>query len=502
MDEIEMKLSLAPEDIDRLRRHALLRQLRKGRAATRMLHSVYFDTPEFDLRRTQLSLRVRRVGGHHVQTVKTTGERLAGLFSRGEWERRVPGETPDTALLAEAGFADLADAGQLRPIFATEVRRTIYLLDTGSCAVEMALDRGEVTANGQRAPICELELELRQGQPSDLFDLALRIQEIVPARILTTSKSERGYALASGAAPRPHKAKAAAMKPDLTVAEAFQRVARNCLQHLLSNEDSLLIAHDPEAIHQMRVALRRFRSALVTFEPIVATPQMAELKDEMRWLLGELGPARDADVFISEIVDPVLARFPDHPGMKRLRKAFSARQESARRAALDAVGSPRFTALLLRLAAWIEAGDWLATGDAMASEPVAGFACDTLDRRDRKLRKIGRRLDRQSPEERHIVRIQGKRMRYAGEFFAPLFPGKRTKRFLATLSDLQDDLGALNDIAAAATSLTGAGAGRDFENAAGIIVGWHEARADRLLADALKHWRAYLHAPRFWQADS
>lgn len=491
--EIELKLAMAPDALPRLKRLAALRELRTGPATTKSLRSVYYDTPDHRLARAGISARLRHgLRGEVLQTVKTAGSRASGLFARREWEGAVAGDGLDHGHLQATGleaFRDESLLAALAPVFATHIQRAIYRLHGDGWQVEMALDTGEVRAGERRQPICEVELELQAGAPHHLFSLARHIAAAVPVRLLALSKSDRGYALAASRTPRAVKAQAVALDGHASVATGFQAIARNCLHHLLANQDALLDSGDGEAVHQMRVALRRLRSAMKIFRPLVAGAELDRLRTEIRWLLSQLGPARDAEVFLTEIIAPVVNLHPGQPGFDALRAHWQAELAADLTAARAAAGDSRFTALLLDLGAWVEAGDW--RGTRLADQPLAPFARDVLARLSRKLRKAGgKTLARLSPPALHAVRIRGKQVRYAGEFFASL-SGKDTREQLAMLSRLQDHLGAINDIAVAVPRLAACHHLGETAWAAGMVAGWHEARRPRLLAEAQDLWRQW-----------
>lgn len=492
-NEIELKLALPPEALPRLKRLAPLRELRTGRPAVKNLRSTYYDTPDQDLARAGITARLRHGdGGKVVQTVKTAGSRASGLFARQEWECAVAGTGLDHGQLRATGlepFGDDTVIAALAPVFATVIRRSAYQLHGEGWQVEMAVDVGEVRAGDRSEPICEVELELKRGKARHLFALARQLARALPVRLLTQSKSDRGYDLAAGRGARAVKARPVALERDASIGEAFRAIARNCLHHLLANQQALLDTGDGEAVHQMRVALRRLRSAMKIFRPLVAGAQMEALRGEIRWLLAQLGPARDAEVFLTEIIEPAAAHHPDQAGVAELRAHWRHALAEDVAAARAAAGEPRFTLLLLDLGLWVEAGDWTATD--MAVEPLRPFARAVLRRLARKLRKAGgKRLERLSPPALHLVRIRGKQMRYAAEFFAPLF-GKAAREPLALLGELQDALGALNDIAVAAPRLAACHHLGETAWAAGMVAGWHEARRPDLMAEAEALWKRW-----------
>lgn len=518
--EIELKLEVDPRALDRLRRHAVVRDHKQGRAVTRTLTSVYFDTPDHALHAAGASLRVRHIGARRLQAVKTRPDSAAvekgasGHLHRGEWEHEIDSDAPDPAALREAGLDDLLDtkglAETLRPIFATRFRRSAYVLSDDGWEIELTLDSGEVDTGSAQTPICEAELELRRGRPADLYALARRLADDVPLRVALGSKADRGYRLATGATPTAVKAPPLVLKDTLTTAQAIQSIGAACLQHLLLNEPVLRDTQAPEAVHQMRVALRRLRSALSLFKPLLGGAEAEAITGELKWITGELGGARDLDVFIAEILGPVAAASPEDAMLAALMEDFRARRDAAYAQALEAVASPRFTRMVLDVSAWLEAGAWLSPDDEMArarlDSPVRGLAADILGRRHAKALKKGRHFARLDAEHRHDVRIVVKKLRYASEFFASLFSAKKAKAFRKALAGVQDHLGSLNDVAVAqdllrTTAIDTPDTGRAY--AAGEVAGWHRARVEGPKAHALDNataaWKDFTKAKPFWK---
>lgn len=508
--ETELKLQLAPAGLRRLRRHSLVQSLKTARPVTRFLKSVYFDTPDLALREREVVLRVRHIGRQRIQTLKTLGECLGGAWARTEWECEIEGDLPELARLQDTAFAPLFAedrlARELQPIFATEVRRTTYLLGEAGWQVELALDEGQLVAAQGSAPISEAELELKLGEPRQLFDLALRLQQDMPARVLTASKSERGYALVAGTRPIPQKAAPLQLDPAATAFQAFQAIARSCVGQLLVNQDCLIETHDAEAVHQMRVALRRLRSGMNVFKEFLDTPETASLREELRWLQGHLGAARDMDVFIGEILDPLAEVYGDDAGFVALREDFSAQQRANYEIAIQILSMPRFTRLMLSLGNWTEGGDWRHSDDparqALLDRPARDLARATLAKRDRKVRRGLRHLAKLDEHTRHLARIEVKKLRYAVEFFASLYPDHKAKRLSGALAALQDRLGLLNDIAVSRGLLKQRAeeAGDPARLwAAGMVAGWHAARVAKLIDRATKDVDAYAKLRPFWR---
>jgi inorganic triphosphatase YgiF len=515
--EIELKLEVPAHSLVRLTRSALVKDASPPRDKPATQVSVYFDTDKLKLRKSGLSLRVRRIGRRYVQTVKQETGASAALFDRNEWEHPVRGKQPDLEAAQATALGPLLSKKlrrNLKPVFETRVRRSVYPIRRGDSEIELTIDRGKIEAGEESAPLCEVELELKRGKSAELFKLARALAEQVPVQLAVTSKAERGYALVAAEQCKPVKAATVALRPDLSREAAFQAVARACLHQLVGNVPALR-GGDPEGVHQMRVALRRLRAAVSLFSEMLLDPQTEERKAEFKWIMGELGPARELDVFIKGVVKPAVDGKPNGAGVRVLTRELRKKRKEAFARALAATESARFRALVLDTAAWIEAGDWTRNADDLVQilreQPVLVTAVAQLRKRWKKILKNGGRLDKLDPQRRHRLRIQAKKLRYASEFFAGVFPGKkagsRRQDFVASLEKLQDALGDLNDIAvhenlteriaeAPDEKRRGGRATKAF--AAGRLSGREEARIASVLKDAERAYDAFAKAKPFW----
>src|SRR2546430_8479742 len=260
--EVELKLEVPDHSLHRLARSSLLQAARKKPSKAATLVSVYFDTDKLKLRNKGLSLRVRRIGRRHVQTIKQETGESAVLFARNEWEPPIGGSQPEFDVAKDGAlkpvFSKTVRRG-LKPIFETRVRRTVYPIQSGDSEIELTVEKGKVEAGRHSSPLCEVELELKRGESAELFKLARTLAEEVPLQLAVKSKAERGYALIAGEVPEAVKTAPVALAPDFIRQVAFQAIARTCLRHLVVNQAATLRG-DPEGVHQMRVALRRMRA--------------------------------------------------------------------------------------------------------------------------------------------------------------------------------------------------------------------------------------------------
>src|SRR5438270_3749759 len=426
------------------------------------LTSTYYDTPDSALKQRGLTLRVRDQGGHFLQTVKQ-GDLAAGdLLARGEWEDRVAEGRPDPDAAQSGPRLPEGAAADLRPVFVTEVARTIFAIEPlPGTAIEAAIDEGEIRAAGKHRaePISEMELELKDGGAAALYDIAAQLLEVAPLRIETRSKSERGYRLmeCGDAAPPVVHAEPLGLDPEMTVEAALQKIGRGCLAQLLRNEPAVLFAQ-PEGVHQMRVAVRRLLSAISSLKKFLPQQDVQWVTEELRWLGGTLGPARDLDDFAAELVPPARTGLPDELGWDDLAAALDRRRVAAYDQINQAILSQRYTASMLRLLRWFEGSGWRRHSasdepDAMTS-PIGAIAPAVLDRRRRKVRQRGKGFGSLAPPERHKLRIAVKKLRYTIELFGSLFDRDGLEQFVARLKRLQSDLGYANDVRVAHEFIT------------------------------------------------
>jgi inorganic triphosphatase YgiF len=479
--EIELKLELDADCFDSIGQSAALAGVTGNE---REQFSTYYDTPDEDLRAAAVSLRIRRVGTRYIQTIKAGGGATAGMFTRSEWEKDIVGEnlvldhgSPVEQLLGSKVL------DRLMPAFTVAVSRRTWLIDRDGATIELVADKGIVTAGGRTAPLFEIELELKGGPPAALFALARDLGRDVPLRLGTSTKAERGYRLKRSGYTGAVKAERLTLAPDATAAQAFAAIVDSCLRQFRSNEEVFRQKPNADSLHQARVALRRLRSALSIFKPVIADTRLPYFANELRWLARSLGDARDLDV--------LLARLGGEANDQ-----VAAAHAQAYATAMAALGSQRNRDLMIDLIEWVALGEWRTrpADPATVHQPAKGFAAVALATLRGRIKRRGRGLAELGDDERHRVRILAKKLRYATGFFDTLFTGKKVRRrykaLLKQLEALQENLGELNDQATAPTLLLrfGLNAGPSLSM----------ARRRDLLRDAADARRALIKAKRFW----
>lgn len=496
--EIELKLSLDPAHAARLRSHPLLAGVKP---TTRRLHSVYLDTPAWDLMRRGIALRVRRAGRKWVQTLKVAAASVGALSRRPEWEVDLPRGHHDFALLPPDARALLdglrregVDLELVGPAFATDFRRTAWQVAMGEAVMELALDLGEIRAAGAVLPLSEVEIELKSGPGEALFDLALGLLETLPLGVEPRSKAARGYALAGAVALAPVKAGPPRLARDMDAGLAWNGLAEAALAQAVGNVPGFLARPEEiEYLHQLRVGLRRLHvvAALAGSLDRPAPPWDGELKRAM----ASLNAARDWDVLLGETLPRLAPTLDQPPPSRAFGLHLRRRAEAARRAAQAAVAGPAFTRLVL------EVGRDLLQPRA-AGRPVRPWAGECMGARWRVMKQRGKGLARLDAAGRHRLRIVAKRLRYTADALAPVFGDDG--EFLSRLGRLQDVLGAAQDQVVAMglmAKLDSASPAVKFDagRVAGLLAGEVARGAKGRTRGGARAWRRLRRARLFWK---
>ncbi|MEH3085259.1 MAG: CHAD domain-containing protein [Xylophilus ampelinus] len=535
--EFELKFQI-PAD----RWAAVEAELRRGGPVTRTrLQARYFDTADGRLAARGIVLRLRKEGARWVQTAKAAGD---GLLARHEHEvdlgfadrRRPPAPdlrrhdgTPLAARLAAAlglpapddrpaaGGASGADPAPpaLVETFATDIWRLARqdALADGARA-ELALDKGTVHAGSGAArrstPIQELEIEHKGGPVGPLVEAAGGWAARHGLWLSTVTKSAHGERLAR--ALQGDEAPAAAVHarpPAFGHRPGGSRILRAaveaCLAQVLPNASEVAAGSaDADQIHQLRVGLRRLRTALRELGRLHAgaPPLDAGGEAALAAAFRALGARRDHDN-LREDTQPVLQAAGGPPV-----EIGAAAGDAAATPPGEAVRAPALQAALLALIGFVaadpgDARDGDGDGaDASGAPPEMrhSAARRRLRKRLRRLRAgiahDAERFDDLDTETQHGLRKRLKRLRYLAEFVAPLFDAKRADRFLRRIKPALDALGRQQD---AATAIEGYRRAAAADPHAWFGVGWLSARQPDAARDSGRALRAAMRAAPFWK---
>jgi inorganic triphosphatase YgiF len=504
--ELELKLELTREELQRVHAHPALGNLAVGEPVRQTLRSIYFDTPDYRLRALGIAFRLRSEGERWLQTVEAGRSDASGSLPGSAGDGSVERPEPNLDLIPNRRMRRRIEKAVARsvlePVFETVVERTTRQLHAAEGDLELALDEGVVRAGGSESSLCEAELELKSGSPECLLHTAAQLFAAAPLRLANGNPADRGYSLALGrkaiGQAVPQRAELPYLAPDHTCSHTLALLVQSAATQIAANRTAVLETEDPDAAHQLRIGLRRLRSALLAFRPLSDTTAGRELERHARVLARRVGELRDADVLIEEIYAPVAGNMRHDPGLSGLREALLAHRISMRDRVRSELRGQQWSVLQLYLALWPRTME----GAGELSMPVAKFARLALKKRWRKVADSGERLDDLDVVERHAMRKALKTLRYTAEFFASLYPAQATRRFIKEIRSLQEEFGYLNDVVAAErlTAICRASCPDNCEaqRAAGFVLGWHNAQAVHAWKDVHKGWRKLHALPRFW----
>ena len=449
--ELEAKLLVEREgDLDTLARLTRLGHYRLRARPIQDLYSVYLDTKDLALARHGVALRVRRCGETWEATVKWAGSVRGVIHQRPELTSALAGPPaarftlpPDFRIHLTAMLA----GREVAPILVSEIQRTpIDVLDAQAVRrlAEIALDRVYLHGPRKRDPrgerYCEIEVERKDGTVEDVASITALIRRGRRMHAAPDTKFSRGlrllYASAGPALP---------LSIDLDFDDSANVAARKIVarhfRRLIEHDPGTRLGHDPEALHDMRVATRRLRAVVRVLAPSFPAGLHKTLTRELRWLGQLLGSVRDIDVQLQRLD----ARKRDLrgnrcPALRPYAEYLGRLRQHSRALMLAGLDSPRYLHLLRKLEAYATAP---IAGDP--SESIAAIGVRTIRKAHKQLRKRGDKISKDpSAEDLHEVRIRSKRVRYICEFLSPL-TGRPGRRFVKRMVELQTLLGAHND---------------------------------------------------------
>lgn len=487
--ETELKLSLPASALTRLRQHPLLAGIRPQR---QRLENIYYDTEDLLLKASRLAVRHRRTAWGWLLTVKSAEPAAGGLARRSEWEAPSLPDAFDFSHVDSKPVHKQLDAlkPRLLPAFTTDFLRTTWLISPQpGTSIEVALDRGRIRCGGREEAICELELELIEGPVSALFALAQALQADIPLRPECASKAERGYGLFLHQLPSPVRAAKTPVETVLSPDEAFASVALACIEQLQRNEAGARAGENPEFVHQARIAIRRLRSALRLWAPLLPSAFLEKYRPAWRELARQFGEARNLDVLATQTLPAMKECMSEHPALRRFSRLLDRQRTQAHRELRAALECPDFPRLVLGFTA-----DLHALPQPLLADSLPIFA-------RHRLKRLADRLSRQAvaagndPQALHALRIAFKRLRYALEFMAPLYSSKALRPYLRPAAEIQELLGAMNDIVIAEAHIA------DHPSLASdtLIRGWLGSQRAHQLDNFPRVLEKFLHAPRPWK---
>lgn len=481
------------------------------RPVVRRLRQVFWDTPGLTIGRQGIGFAIETIGRRKQQLLRPIGTAPTGGRILSPVTAPLEGERLDPARLAFLPGVDVGQVarllpGDLVPVFAIDLHRTVWQLQWGETQLSLTLERAAIEAGAGKLEPIQLELALQAGPAQGLYEFATKLHRGVPFRLATHDAVQQAYRLVAGEDWwQVEPGAAPALDAHMTVQQGVLAIGRAAVSDLRVEIAGLGQTMTADQIHKARVALRRLRSVLSVFGKALPDQPRRALSKDLSALAGALGQAREWDVFVAETLGPLLAALGEERGLKGLGFTAAVLRERAAAEALAAVGASDFMGLSLRLAAWFDAGLWpeppSPESQSLLAEPLGRHALALLKKSHKRFLAAGNHLSGASVGELHGLRIDAKRLRYTTEFCRPLFPAKATRRYVAALRDIQDILGTLND-AVVARGLAAKLAAQDDKHGArtaGLVAGWSAAETETARRRFAEVWRKFVKVPRFWK---
>lgn len=508
---LRLLLDLDQAQVAGLAKNELILAHAARRPVVRRLRQVFWDTPGLTIGRQGIGFAIETIGRRKQQLLRPIGAAPTGGRILTPVSAPLDGDRLDPARLAFLPGVDVGQVarllpGDLVPVFALDLHRTVWQLQWGETHLSLTLEQTATEATAGTLTLGQIELMLQSGPIQGLYEIAAKLHRSLAFELATHDPVQRAYQLVAGEDWwQVEPGAAPPLEAHMTVEQGILAIGRAAVADLRIEVGGLDQAMSADQIHRARVAMRRLRSVLSVFGKALPDQPRRALSKDLSALASALGEAREWDVFVSETLAPLAAALGEERGLKGLGFTAAVLRERAAADALAAVGASDFMGLSLRLAAWFDAGLWPEPpgieAASLLAEPLGRYALALLKKSHKRFLAAGNHLSGATAGELHTLRIDAKRLRYITEFCRPLFPGKATRRYVAALRDIQDILGTLND-AVIARGLAAKLAAQDDKHGArtaGLVAGWSAAETETARRRFAEVWGTFVKVPRFWK---
>jgi triphosphatase len=495
--ETELKLSCTDESVWEkiMSAEALAAVAMPGSEVTQHLESRYFDTPSHALQKAKLAYRLRREGENWIATVKGGGSSKGGLHARLEWNVAVLNGEPEIEVFSQTEIGlrlqEVVGKEILEPILITsfERRKVDAIMPDGS-TIEVAADKGSIIAGEDTAPILEIELELKTGQPGALIKLGAALAKEYPLLPEPDSKFYRGLVLAGLSTPRLKKNMLPQVDKTKAIGEALSALLVELITQVFAAQKAFLEKPSgPEMVHELRICLRRLRSVLAFLEPLTVTKRRGWYQDELRKLGQKMAMLRGLDVAYASWQQLEINKAEDPNAKTSLGELLAEKRKQEMNSIVGQFKAGLLTPLLLEL--WTELLDqnWqqVIAHDHTTKEYVVGSIVSLL----KKVRKE-EKVEWTDGKSAHNLRLEIKKIRYVVEVMQPIFG--ENSRLIEQLAKLQDALGVIsdaNDTEVLIKTLLRGKSSKAVQVEAGMLIGWQARECFSLQKKLAKHWKKF-----------
>ncbi|MBP2626891.1 MAG: domain containing protein [Firmicutes bacterium] len=472
-----------------------------GGGGRQVLDARYFDTATYCLQKAKLAYRIRREGEQWVATIKGGGLSSGGLHERQEWNIVVNDAQPDITVFEGTDIGkyliELVGNQRLKPILITKFeRRTLDVIMPDGSQIEVAADQGTIVAGSKKAPILEIELELKSGKPSALFQLGAALAREYPLLPESDSKFYRGLKLAGLATVQPQKA-AKIDKNQLVGVELRTILVQLIAQFFMVQQAFLENSTQPEHMHELRISLRRLRSLLEFYRPLIVHEQYKYHQAELRKLGQMLGTLREIDVAYVAWQQCSDCQFIPIESKKNLGDTLAKHRLLEAVKIYEILKAGFATPLLLDLwAMLIDNKGWQLVEH---QRTLGEYSMSRLSSWLKIVTKQGKLIDWSATENVHKLRLMIKKIRYAAEVLEPVF--YEVPQLILRLDILQNNLGLLSDANSTVSlleKLLKAKSSKILYLEVGMVIGWQGREVLSVQDKMDKHWKKFYRTAQKW----
>jgi inorganic triphosphatase YgiF len=504
--EIKIKLT---GDIDKL--HAILQSLELSPfvklSCQKNYETYYYDTKDYRLIKNNIVLRRRKLEENkNILGLKWRNPR-SSLFERGEFEVGIQDERIDLKAFGETWnqkITQVISNSEIELKFSVIVQREIYRLCSGDTLIEISLDRGKIISTNKTCEIKEIELELKSGQVSILYNLAINFVEKLHLSVELESKAERGFLLEGGRL-RKYIYKFAGGFDLVADPEAFITYSINTLIKKFSEQIRILSdGFHPHHIHQTRVILRRLRVIFSALKRISSNNDFDELNGEARRMASLLGKVREYDV-LEDLINSFLKYQNNNDySIDELISQIRIKKEISLENSKIIISQGMAAIFIIKVERLINKAGYLKPVNESDHNNVP-FKTDKissliLTKIEKRVKKHGVKIKDLHDIGLHQLRIDLKKLRYLADFLSPIYEKKAVKEYIKHVSQLQEYLGEHNDIINAEKLLQqiSKNLSESAQFSAGKIIGWYACADLRSTKKLNKKWKKFSLVPHFW----
>ena len=505
--ETELKLYCTDESVwgKIMTAEALAAVAVPGSEVTQQLEARYFDTPSHTLQKAKLAYRIRREGENWVATIKGGGSSKGGLHARLEWNVSVSNSEPEIGAFShtEIGLKLQEIVGDeiLEPIMITSFeRKKVDVVMPDGSTIEVAADKGAIIAGEKTAPILEIELELKTGQPVSLFMLGADLAREYPLLPEPDSKFYRGLLLAGLSAENPKKNVLPQVDKTKPIGEALSVLLIELITQVLVAQRAFIEnPEQPEMAHELRICLRRLRSVLTFSEPLTVIKQYTWYQDELRKLGQKIATIRGLDVAYASWQQVVNYKTTEENSKLWVGDLLIEKRNQEMEKVVHEFRAGLATPLLLGLWAELLDKDWqqVITYNHTAKEYVISNVASWL----KKVKKDEEEtVEWTDGEYVHNLRLEIKKIRYVVEVMQPLLG--ESSRLIEQLTRLQDTLGIICDSHGTEVllkTLLRGKSGKAVHLEAGMLIGWQVREQFSLHKKLDKYWKKFNRILKKWK---